>query len=158
MDHQISDNISITINLTKIPQKVDFFKANPPKTWAVALFKIGVAIKWIWYRLYSKNFYKKDSVLKIFWSYWYIKWWMMAMDSIKFRSVHLMDDGDGHHNFGIDGDGDGHHFKGDGRHVWPWHTQSKMEHLLPKFYNFAIKKPLQLNKQKYSFLKNEPLI
>ena len=42
---------------------------------------------------------------------------MMAMDSIKFRSVHLMDDGDGHHNFGIDGDGDGHHFKGDGRHV-----------------------------------------
>ena len=42
----------------------------------------------------------------------------MAMDSIKFRSVHLMDDGDGHHNFGIDGDGDGHHFKGDGRHVW----------------------------------------
>ena len=28
------------------------------------------------------------------------------MDSIKFRSVHLMDDGDGHHNFGIDGDGD----------------------------------------------------
>ena len=43
---------------------------------------------------------------------------MMAMDSIKFRSVHLMDDGDGHHNFGIDGDGDGHHFKGDGRHVW----------------------------------------
>ena len=39
------------------------------------------------------------------------------MDSIKFRSVHLMDDGDGHHNFGIDGDGDGHHFKGDGRHV-----------------------------------------
>ena len=40
------------------------------------------------------------------------------MDSIKFRSVHLMDDGDGHHNFGIDGDGDGHHFKGDGRHVW----------------------------------------
>ena len=33
------------------------------------------------------------------------------------RSVHLMDDGDGHHNFGIDGDGDGHHFKGDGRHV-----------------------------------------
>ena len=25
------------------------------------------------------------------------------MDSIKFRSVHLMDDGDGHHNFGIDG-------------------------------------------------------
>ena len=41
----------------------------------------------------------------------------MAMDSIKFRSVHLMDDGDGHHNFGIDGDGDGHHFKGDGRHV-----------------------------------------
>ena len=43
---------------------------------------------------------------------------MMVMDSIKFRSVHLMDDGDGHHNFGIDGDGDGHHFKGDGRHVW----------------------------------------
>ena len=43
---------------------------------------------------------------------------MMAMDSIKFRSVHLMDDGDGHHNFGIDGDGDGHHFKGDGCHVW----------------------------------------
>ena len=42
----------------------------------------------------------------------------MVMDSIKFRSVHLMDDGDGHHNFGIDGDGDGHHFKGDGRHVW----------------------------------------
>ena len=40
------------------------------------------------------------------------------MDSIKFRSVHLMDDGDGHHNFGIDGDGDGHHFKGDGRHAW----------------------------------------
>ena len=40
------------------------------------------------------------------------------MDSIKFRSVHLMFDGDGHHNFGIDGDGDGHHFKGDGRHVW----------------------------------------
>ena len=31
MDHQISDNISITINLTKIPQKVDFFKANPQK-------------------------------------------------------------------------------------------------------------------------------
>ena len=29
-----------------------------------------------------------------------------------------MDDGDGHHNFGIDGDGDGDHFKGDGRHVW----------------------------------------
>ena len=46
---------------------------------------------------------------------------MMAMDSIKFRSVHLMDDGDGHHNFGIDGDGDGHHFKGDGRHVWFWY-------------------------------------
>ena len=43
---------------------------------------------------------------------------MMVMDSIKFRSVHLMDDGDGHHNFGIDGDGDGHHFKGDGCHVW----------------------------------------
>ena len=42
----------------------------------------------------------------------------MVMDSIKFRSVHLMFDGDGHHNFGIDGDGDGHHFKGDGRHVW----------------------------------------
>ena len=44
---------------------------------------------------------------------------MMAMDSIKFRSVHLMDDGDvnGHHIFCIDGDGDGHHFKGDGRHV-----------------------------------------
>ena len=42
----------------------------------------------------------------------------MAMDSIKFRSVHLMDDGDGHHIFCIDGDGDGHHFKGDGRHVW----------------------------------------
>ena len=42
----------------------------------------------------------------------------MVMDSIKFRSVHLMDDGDGHHNFGIDGDGDGHHFKGDGCHVW----------------------------------------
>ena len=42
----------------------------------------------------------------------------MVMDSIKFRSVHLMDDGDGHHNFGIDGDGDGHHFKGDGPHVW----------------------------------------
>ena len=41
----------------------------------------------------------------------------MAMDSIKFRSVHLMDDGDGHHIFCIDGDGDGHHFKGDGRHV-----------------------------------------
>ena len=40
------------------------------------------------------------------------------MDSIKFRSVHLMDDGDGHHNFGIDGDGDGHCFKSDGRHVW----------------------------------------
>ena len=31
------------------------------------------------------------------------------------RSVHLIDDGDGHHNFGIDGDG--HHFKGDGHHV-----------------------------------------
>ena len=43
---------------------------------------------------------------------------MMAMDSIKFRSVHLMDDGDGHHNFGIDGDGDGHYFKVDGCHVW----------------------------------------
>ena len=43
---------------------------------------------------------------------------MMVMDSIKFRCVNLMDDGDGHHNFGIDGDGDGHHFKGDGRHVW----------------------------------------
>ena len=42
---------------------------------------------------------------------------MMVMDSIKYRSVHLMFDGDGHHNFGIDGDGDGHHFKGDGRHV-----------------------------------------
>ena len=46
------------------------------------------------------------------------------MDSIKFRSVHLMDDGDGHHIFCIDGDGDGHHFKGDGRHVWlrRWHN------------------------------------
>ena len=42
----------------------------------------------------------------------------MVMDSIKFRSVHLMFDGDGHHNFGIDGDGDGHRFKGDGLHVW----------------------------------------
>ena len=42
---------------------------------------------------------------------------MMAMDSIKFQSVHLMDDGDDHHNFCIDGDGDGHHFLGDGRHV-----------------------------------------
>ena len=30
--------------------------------------------------------------------------------------------------------------------------------LLPKFYNFAINKTLQLNKQKYSFLKNEPLM
>ena len=118
MDHQISDNISITINLTKIPQKVGFFQSKSPKTWAVALFKIGVAIKWIWCRLYSKNFTKKIPYLKFFWSYWYIKWWMMAMDSIKFWSVHLMDDGDGHHNFGIDGDGDGHHFKGDGRHVW----------------------------------------
>ena len=29
-----------------------------------------------------------------------------------------MDDGDGHHNYCIDGDGDGHHLKGDGRHVW----------------------------------------
>ena len=36
----------------------------------------------------------------------------MAMDSIKFRSVHLMDDGDGHHIFCIDGDGDGHDVDG----------------------------------------------
>ena len=42
----------------------------------------------------------------------------MVMDSIKFQSVNLMDDGDGHHIFCIDGDGDGHHFLGDGRHVW----------------------------------------
>ena len=42
---------------------------------------------------------------------------MMAMDSIKFWSPHLMDDGDGHHDYHIDGDGDGHHLKGDGRHV-----------------------------------------
>ena len=54
------------------------------------------------------------------------------MDSIKFRSVHLMDDGDGHHNFGIDGDGDGHHFKGDGRHVW-FHSKSFCHILKPLF-------------------------
>ena len=43
---------------------------------------------------------------------------MMVMDSIKFQSINLMDDGDGHHIFCIDGDGDGHRFLGDGRHVW----------------------------------------
>ena len=29
----------------------------------------------------------------------------MGMNSIKFQSVHLMDDGDDHHNFCTDGDG-----------------------------------------------------
>ena len=40
----------------------------------------------------------------------------MVMDSIKFQSINLMDDGDGHYIFCIDGDG--HRFLGDGRHVW----------------------------------------
>ena len=44
---------------------------------------------------------------------------MMVMDSIKFQSINLMDDGDGHHIFCIDGDG--HRFWGDGRHVWLAH-------------------------------------
>ena len=81
MDHQISDNISITINLTKIPQKVDFFKANPQKheLWLFSRLELqssGFGIDYI-----PRIFTKKIRYLKFFWSYWYIKWWMMAMDS-----------------------------------------------------------------------------
>ena len=121
MDHQIFANFSITINIEKSLKKWTFMQKlgacfrKTPKILTVALLKIVVWIKWIMYIFYSKHFFEKP---KNYWSYWYIGQWMMVMDSIKFWSPHLMDDGDGHHNYCIDGDGDGHHLKGDGRHVW----------------------------------------
>ena len=66
MDHQISDNISITINLTKIPQKVDFFKANPQKHELLLFSKLELQSSGFGIDHIPRIFKKKIQYLKFF--------------------------------------------------------------------------------------------
>ena len=59
---------------------------------------------WDMYTLHSKHVLKKKIQFFLVISYWYVELWMMVINSIKIQSVHLMDDGNGHHNICIDGD------------------------------------------------------
>jgi len=85
MDHQISDNISITINLTKIPQKVDFFKANTQKheLWLFSRLELqsnGFGIDYI-PRIFTKKIH-------------YLNFLVILINKV-------MDDGDGFHQISI---------------------------------------------------------